>query len=120
VVTSDESGAFEAYVRSYPEPTVKLQVSLGGGFGLSWSSDSKRLYYGIGRVIVEVKLATTPTLHVVSRDTVFTQVPYDLGFDISRDGQRLVFLRTQSTAYPLVVVPNWRTELRERMATNRK
>ncbi|HEX3236013.1 MAG TPA: protein kinase [Gemmatimonadales bacterium] len=122
-LTTDESGAFEVYVRSYPEPTVKIQVSVGGGAGAMWSADGTRLYYSVGNAIVEARLATSPDLRVLSRDTAFSGVPHSGGsanYDITRDGSRLVLPRTRSTAYPLVVVPNWRTELRERMAANRK
>jgi eukaryotic-like serine/threonine-protein kinase len=124
-VDSDESGTGEVYVRSFPNPTVKVQVSVGGGAGPVWSADGTRLYYSTGTVIVEARLATTPGLRVLSRDTAFTGVPNGLGgfgqanFDVSRDGSRLVVPSVQSAAYPLVVVPNWRTEMRERLAANR-
>jgi serine/threonine-protein kinase len=119
-LTSDESGAFEVYVRSYPDPGIKLQVSVGGATGSAWSADGKTLFYATGDAIVEVKLATTPTLRVVSRDTAFAHVSVGLGADFTRDGKRLIFPRARSGAYPLVVVPNWRTELRERLAVSRK
>jgi Tol biopolymer transport system component len=124
-VQSDESGTGEVYVRSFPEPTVKVQVSVGGGGGPVWSADGTRLYYSTGTVIVEARLATRPGLRVLSRDTAFTGVPNGLGgfgqanFDVSRDGSRIVVPSVQSAAYPLVLVPNWRTELRERLAANR-
>jgi hypothetical protein len=79
----------------------------------------------VGGDAAEARLATTSGLRVLSRDTAFTGVPNGLGgfgqanFDVSRDGSRLVVPSVQSAAYPLVVVPNWRTELRERLAANR-
>jgi hypothetical protein len=67
------------------------------------------------------KLATTSGFRVLSRDTAFKQVPNNFisgaaSYDVSRDGSRLVIPTTRSAVYPLVVVPNWRTELRERLA----
>jgi hypothetical protein len=125
-VESSESGVFEVYVRSFPEPTIKVQVSVGGGGGPVWSADGTRLYYATGSAIVEARLATTPGLRVLSRDTAFTGVPNagaggfgQANFDVSRDGSRIVVPSAQPTTYPLVVVPNWRTELRERLAANR-
>ena len=118
-VSSNESGSFEVYVRSYPEPTVKVQVSVGGAFGSVWSADGTRLYYSTGNAIVEARLATSPGLRVVARDTAFRRVPNNAGFDISRDGSRLLISVLQSTAYPLAVVPGWRAELRERLAASR-
>jgi hypothetical protein len=117
-VMSNESGAFEIYVRSYPEPTVKVQVSVGGGFGAVWGTDASRLYYGLGNAVIEARLATTPTLRVLSRDTAFRRLPNYAGFDVSRDGSRLLLSALQSTAYPLVVVPGWRAELRDKLASS--
>jgi hypothetical protein len=104
---------------------VKVQVSVGGGYGAVWSADGSRLYYSTGSVVVEAKLATKSGFRVLSRDTAFRQVPNNFtsgvaSFDVSRDGSRIVIPSTRSAAYPLVVVPNWRTELRERLAANRK
>jgi Tol biopolymer transport system component len=125
-VVTEESGTFEVYVRSYPEPTVKVQVSAGGGSGPVWSADGTRLYYASGTAIVEARLATTPGMQVVSRDTAFAQVPNgiaDFGqgnFDVSRDGSRIVIPSAESAAYPLVVVPNWLTEFRQRLGARKK
>jgi serine/threonine-protein kinase len=120
-VVSDESGAFEVYVRSYPEPAVKVQVSVGGGYGPVWSADGSRLYYATGSVVVAARVSTTGGFRVLSRDTAFTRVPNNFlglaNFDVTRDGSRLVVPSTLSTSYPLVVVPNWATELRERLRT---
>jgi hypothetical protein len=122
---SDESGTVELYVRSYPDPSVKVQVSVGGGYGAVWSADGSRLYYATGSVVVEAKVTTTSGFRVLSRDTAFRQVPNNFttgvaSYDVSRDGSRIVIPSTRSAAYPLVVVPNWRTELRERLAASRK
>jgi serine/threonine-protein kinase len=121
-VVTNESGQFEVYVRSYPEPRVKVQISVGGGGGPVWSADGMRLYYVSGSAVVEARLATTPGLRVVSRDTAFANVVNgntgfgQANFDISRDGSRIVIPSAASATYPLVVVPNWRTELRQRLA----
>jgi eukaryotic-like serine/threonine-protein kinase len=118
---SDESGTQEVYVRSYPDPRVKLQVSVGGGSGPVWSADGRQLYYAAGSAIIVARLATSPGLRVLSRDTAFRQTLNNIGgfgeanYDVSRDGARIVIPSASSTAYPLVVVPNWRAELRERM-----
>jgi hypothetical protein len=90
--------------------------------GPVWSADGTRLYYISGSVIVEARLATSPGLRVVSRDTAFANVvngAADFGqanFDVSRDGSRIVLPSAASASFPLVVVPNWGTELRQRVA----
>jgi serine/threonine-protein kinase len=121
-VTSNESGAFEVYVRSYPDAAVKAQISVGGGSGPTWSPDGTRLYYASGTAIIEAKLATSAGLRVISRDTAFSgllnTVTATANYDVTRDGSRLVLPKGGATAFPLIVVPNWRTELRERLATS--
>ena len=118
-VVSDESGDVQVYVHSYPEPRVKVQVSVAGGNEAAWGADATRLYYATGDAIIEVRLATTPTLRVVSRDTAFRRVPNYVGFDVSRDGRRLLLSALRSSAQGLVVVPGWRAELREKLASAR-
>ena len=111
-------------MRSYPNPRVKVQVSVGGGLGSVWSSDGTRLYYWTGSpgsatgAVVEARLATASGLRVVARDTAFRRIPNSVGFDISRDGSRLLLTELQSTAYQLVVTPGWRAELREKLAAS--
>jgi eukaryotic-like serine/threonine-protein kinase len=124
-MVSDETGADEVYVLSYPDVRVRVQVSVGGGSAPVWSRDSKRLYYRSGSAIMEAQVATSPTFRVVSRDTAFSGIGNSVGFygqanyDVSRDGSRLVIPVSRSAQYSLVVVPNWITEFRERMAAGR-
>jgi serine/threonine-protein kinase len=124
-LVSLESGSAEVYVRSYPESNVKVQVSVGGGVGPVWSADGTRLYYLSGTAIMQARLATSPGLRVVSRDTAFRNIRngaagfLQANYDVSRDGSRIVIPYAATTAYPLVVVPNWLTELRQRVATGR-
>jgi hypothetical protein len=114
------------YIRSFPVPTAKVQVSVGGGSSPVWSADGTRLYYLSGNVIVEARLATSGGVRVVSRDTAFTQVRGGGGgfgqanFDVTRDGSRIVIPASQSQAYQLIVVPNWITEFRAKMAASKK
>jgi Tol biopolymer transport system component len=124
-VVSFESGGPEVYVRSFPVPTVKVQVSVGGGGEPVWGGDGTRLYYRSGDAIVGARLATTPALHVLTRDTVFGDLRsvsgggFGANYDVSRDGSRLLVPVSQSEAYQLIVVPNWLSEFRERLGAGR-
>jgi Tol biopolymer transport system component len=125
-LASNESGTFEVYVRSFPEPTAKLQVSVGGAGAPQWSADGRSLYYVTGDAIVQARLAPGTVPRVLSRDTVFARVPNatapygDANFGVTRDGARIVTPIAESGGYQLVVAPNWLTEFRERMAASRR
>src|SRR5262249_12626615 len=43
---SNESGAYDVYVQSFPVAGLKYRVTPGGGNNLGWSPDGKRLYFG--------------------------------------------------------------------------
>ena len=125
-LSSDESGAYEVYVRSFPDANVKVQVSAGGGSAPVWSADGTRLYYAHGDAVMQAKLKVAPMLEVVSRDTAFAKVPSSVGYygfanyAITADNARIITAFPLSTGYRLVVVPNWLTEYRQRMAQQGK
>jgi serine/threonine-protein kinase len=43
--TSDETGRFEVYVRPFPGPGAKWQISTNGGLWPSWSPQGRELFY---------------------------------------------------------------------------
>jgi Tol biopolymer transport system component len=120
---SNETGTWEIYVTSFPEPRGKWQVSSGGGQQPRWHGDGRELFYlsSDGKMMaVPVNLgssveAGTPTVlfqahprQQISSLDVFT-------YDVSRDGQRfLINTRVEHTeASPMSVVLNWSAELRK-------
>ena len=120
--STDGSGNSEVYIRSYPDPTARVQVSAGGGANVVWSPDGSRVYYAVrGDKLMSATIATTPRLRVVARDTVFNTVPLLPGSgpaapaDIAHDG-RFLGLVTNRNDYELVIVPNWLPELKKRLA----
>jgi len=42
---SDESGQYEVYVRSFPEPHQKLRISAAGGGDPQWGFGDRKLFY---------------------------------------------------------------------------
>jgi eukaryotic-like serine/threonine-protein kinase len=123
---SSESGRAEVYVRSFPDPAVKVQVSAGGGTLPAWSADGSRLYYRTGGRVMEARLAKEPTPRVVARDSVFrapartTSTVFNSAFAVTRDGLRLLTANEISSSYQLVVVPNWLTEFRARVGAAKR
>jgi Tol biopolymer transport system component len=120
-----ETGRVEVYLRSFPDPTTKVQISVGGGTWPEWSADGKRLYYRAGESIVEVRLELDSSVRVISRDTVARNaLSRELGrfgafgnFTVAPDGARFLSAATRVNRVQLVVVPNWLTEFRQRMAS---
>jgi WD40 repeat protein len=120
---SDETGQMEVYVRSFPDPSRKMQVSTGRGSLAAWSADGGRLYYvsstGSHSMLVDARLRLSPTLSLLGRDTVrslagFTGPTYA----VSPDGAQVLAVKPVSAGYRIVVSPNWGTELKERLAAS--
>ncbi|HEU5181198.1 MAG TPA: protein kinase [Candidatus Polarisedimenticolia bacterium] len=51
---SNESGGYEVYVRPFPGPGERVQVSTGGGTRPLWSPDGRRLYFLDGEARINV------------------------------------------------------------------
>jgi Tol biopolymer transport system component len=122
-MASNESGGTrsEIYVRSYPNPSSKIQISAGGGRIPAWSADGTRVFYSVGSIGMSARLSFSPNPRVVARDTVMTSSAALVGggngsaFTVAKDG-RLLSLALKKDDYQLVVVPNWRAELERRLA----
>ncbi len=119
-LVSDESGREEVYVRSYPDPSSKIQVSVAGGGEPTWSRDGSRLYYKSGSSLLEAKISFSPTFALLGRDTVLANLgaaSYFSGtYQVARDGKRVLAILPTGDDFLLVVSPNWITELRRRVA----
>ncbi|HWP70313.1 MAG TPA: protein kinase, partial [Gemmatimonadaceae bacterium] len=121
---SDESGVGEVYVRSFPEPTSRVQVSAEGAQELVWSKDGKKLYYRTGSSLMAATVEFSPNFRVLRRDTVTTaQLPSGMGFvsnyDVAADGRMLMLLSNRDE-FQLVVSPNWITEFRQKIAASER
>ena len=121
---SNESGAYHAYVRAFPDGGQRLQVSLDGGNQPVWSRDGKAIFYvgALGGVIVRARLAPGAPLRVIARDTVVRgryYLPARNGhalFDVMPDGEHLVLIRRVDAFVQPVVAVGWLTEARARYA----
>ena len=124
--TSDETGTQEVYVRSFPDPSAKVQISAGGGMAPIWSRDGKSITYEFGDAIIRARTSGPPSYQVLSRDTILTgsgAVISSAGtasIDISPDGNRILGVRPLRRGSQLIAVPNWIVEFRERIAAASK
>lgn len=118
---SNETGKWEIYVTSFPEPRGKWQVSIGGGEQPRWRSDGKELFYLApdGKMMAAAVTTAgnfdagppaalfqaTPRQPVSSRDLFV--------YDVSRDGQRFLIITPAKHAEtaPMSVVLNWTAKL---------
>ena len=114
---SDMSGRYEIYVNSFPDPGLRIPVSLTGGTEPVWSRDGSELFYRNGSELIAVDVETRPRFRVRNREVLFegpyTLWPYHSNYDVHPDGQRFVMIKPYEGDSPrLVVVLNWFDELR--------
>jgi eukaryotic-like serine/threonine-protein kinase len=129
VYVSDESGRREVYVRSYPGPGGKWQISSGGGTEPVWNRNGRELFYRSGDNMLAVEISTQPAF-AAGKPRMLFQAPYLSSpvtfpnYDVSPDGQRFLMLKPveQAQAAPtqINVVLNWFEELKRLVPTGSK
>ena len=125
---SDESDRMEIYVRPYPGPGGKYQISTDGGTEPVWNPNGKELFYRQGNKMMAVDITVHPTFSS-SKPKMLFQGPYVPTratfpyYDVSPDGQRFLMIKLSeqtSTPTQIVVVQNWFEELKRRVPTGTK
>ena len=127
--TSNESGANEVYVRSFPGTTGgRWQVSNGGGIEPRWSPDGRELYYLDNRArLTAVTIGVSKTgLDVGEPRPLFDASgfvidPFRTAYEVTAGGHGFLFLRQRqqdraSGPAPVVEAENWFADVRRRMA----
>jgi len=119
---SDETGAPEIYVRSFPNPGEKIRVSTAGGTIAQWSRDGKELlmyslslyFYGGGPIYI-VDVETAPTFKAHPPRVLFVPPPSLNGLAALDDLSRfLVTIPAEGAAPPgITVTLNWPALLRQ-------
>ena len=122
---SSESGNFEVYVRPFPGPGGKWQVSSGGGFYPTWSHTSKQLFYSAEnqRIMAVTYSASGDSFQAgkpaLWSDARFASRNFTRNFALHPDGKRFAVLEAPGTgAQPqvnkVVMVLNFFDELRRK------
>ena len=113
---SNESGRNELYVRPFPGPGGKWQISTGGAASFAWQGDGGALIY----ITPDKKAMRVAVEKGDSFNTGAPQRLFDLpdgvdSSDIAPDGQRFLFaLRTsRAESQPLTLVQHWDAELKK-------
>jgi serine/threonine-protein kinase len=120
---SNDSGHSEVFVRAYPGPSPRWQVSRGGGDEPVWNHNSRELFFRHGDDMMAVE---------VSPQTSFTAgTPYRLftgqftpgldraNYDAMPDGQHFVIVKPTGVVLPprVNITLNWIEELKQRVPT---
>ena len=129
---SDESGRFEAYVRPFPGPGDKWQVSTGGGTRPVWSRDGREIFFETldNRIMVADYTAKAdsfasgkPRLWSATRIRDFAGVA---NFDVAPDGKRLAVFplpeakEEEKGSVHVTFLLNFFDELRRKVPTSGK
>ena len=115
---SDESGHSEIYLRPFPGPGERIQVSSGGGYYVRWAPRGSELFYVAGdqrltavRITVAanekpVLGAPLPLFRTEFDGSFLTRQPYV----VSPDGQRFLLNAATDAVEPpsITIILDWR------------
>jgi dipeptidyl aminopeptidase/acylaminoacyl peptidase len=119
---SNESGRQEVFVRPFPGPGGKWQISTGGGFGATWSRTKSELLYGTpDRQVMVASYSVAGDSFRADKprlwsETHFLTLTRNRSFDLHPDGERLAVAavpeQTATKQDKVVFVFNFFDELR--------
>ena len=116
--TSDESGQDEIYVRPFPGPGGRAQVSVGGGWEARWSRSGRELFYRNNADLVAAEVTGSGgAFGIVRRRPLFNVRTYvnngnHAQFDVLPGDTAFVFVKTGADALQMVLVTDLFGELR--------
>jgi serine/threonine-protein kinase len=117
---SDESGRREVYVRPFPGPAGRWQVSTDGGTQPLWAHSGREIFYrAADGALIAADVRAGATFEVGARRRLFSTTMFDgdadyTTYDVTPDDRRFLFIRQAGGTRELVVVLNWFEELRQR------
>jgi serine/threonine-protein kinase len=124
--TSNESGRFEIYVRPFPGPGSKWQISSDGGVQPVWARSGREMFYRNGDKMMAVTIETEPGFRA-GKPTLLFEGPFlypDLRaaqYDIASDGQNFVMIQElESGPTQIHIVLNWFEELKARVPSAKR
>ena len=119
---SDEAGSNHVYVRAFPIPRGKWQISEQTGSEPRWSADGSTLYYRTSGGLVAARVATDGGFRVLGRENLFTVPfaahPWETQYDVHPSGDGFVFIDSGTGGdeeHEFLVVTNWFREIRQRL-----
>ncbi len=123
--SSNESGTYEIYVRPFPGPGGRWQISSGGGIAPVWSKDGRELLFtGADGRPMAVSYSARGDSFTAAKPRVWSEVRLQAGadvqdFDIAPDGKHIVAVlpeqdEKQTKQNHLTVLFNFADELRRK------
>ena len=118
--SSNQDGDPQVYVQPFPPTGARYRVSANGGIAPVWSPDGDHLFYVANGRLTTATIQTQPTFAVTSRAPMFQgpyliNVPPHANYDVSPDGKTFVLVRPIGETSRIMVVHDWKYELRERV-----
>lgn len=106
---SDESGAQELYVQSFPKPGHKVRVSSDGGGAPSWSRGGEELlYYSPDRTLMSVPIEAGDQFRPGAPQKRFTVSNLAMGGDVTANGERFLFsVAAEAPHREIKLLVNW-------------
>jgi len=122
---SNESGAYEVFVRPFPSGDRKWQISTKGAWPARWSADGKELFYlQEAKTMMVVAISAEGSTFSADKPRKLFEVPssWYAGFDVAPDGQRFVMVKPveeekAADRTHLTFVFNWFEELKAKVPT---
>ena len=127
--TSDESGRQEVYVRPFPGPGMKQQVSIEGGREPLWARNGRQLFFRREDQVWAVDVRTDGAF-VAGKPRLLFEKPgctrtYPIrAYDLSLDSQRFLMVkfenRKPTPVTEMILVQNWFEQLKRLVPTGKK
>jgi serine/threonine-protein kinase len=126
---SDESGRGEVYVRSFPQPGGKWQISAEGGGEPLWAKSGRQLFYRSGDQVWVVDVRADAGFSPGKPRLLFEKPGYGpagpiRGWDISLDDRRFLMVKLEEMkpqpATEMILVQNWFEELKRLSPAGKK
>lgn len=117
---SNESGRYEVYVRPYPGPGPRVQISTDGGMEALWHPSGRQLFYRSGTRYFAVDVRLAPAFEAGKPRVLFDSPWVDIPgheLNLSPDGERFLDVHNpqRQPQQTLTVITNFFDELRRRV-----
>jgi serine/threonine-protein kinase len=124
---SNESGRLDVYVRPFPGPGLKRQVSVGGGTSPAWSRAGNEIYYRSGAALMVAAVEMRPEFSSAAPRTLFrgdyeepARPDWPRNYEVMPDGPEFIMIKPDPEARPAQAraVFHWFEELKRQVAAS--